>query len=194
MKRAIGWIRQREAMISLIVLAFTMTMLGVPLLNFLPVFARDVFHAGPKAYTILLSSSGLGSVVGALVIAGMAKKKGLGQGALVMLASFGATTASFALSKSFVMSCVFLFFCGATLIAVFAMVSSLVQLLVSDDMRGRVMSVYNVAFRGGMPIGSLASGALIPVFSAPAVIAANGFLLIAAALYLLLFQRRIAAL
>jgi predicted MFS family arabinose efflux permease len=193
-RQGIGFIRQRDSMISLIVLAFAMTMLGVPSLQFLPVFAKEVFHGGPTAFTIMLSSSGAGSVAGALVVAGLAKKRGLGKGALVMLCSFGATMASFALSKSFVMSCVFLFFSGASLISVFAMVSSLVQLIVTDDMRGRVMSVYNVAFRGGMPIGSLAAGALIPVFTAPTVLAANGGLLIVVALYLLFVQRRIAAL
>jgi len=194
MRKGIGWIRQREAMVSLIVLAFTMTFLGVPLLNFLPVFAKEVFRAGPGTYTALLICSGIGSVTGALIIAGMAKKKGLGKGALVMLSAYGATMAAFALSKSLFASCAFLFFAGASLIAVFAMVSSLVQLLVSDDMRGRVMSVYNVAFRGGMPIGSLLAGALIPMFTAPAVLAVNGLLLIATAIYLLFVQRRIAAL
>jgi len=194
MRQGIAFIRQRDAMVSLIVLAFVMTMLGVPALQFLPVFAEKVFHSGPQSFTTMLSSSGAGSVVGALVVAGLAKKRGLGKGALVMLCSFGATMASFALSKSFVMSCVFLFFSGASLMAVFTMVSSLVQLIVTDDVRGRVMSVYNVAFRGGMPIGSLAAGALIPVFTAPIVLAANGGLLIAVALYLLFVERRIATL
>ena len=71
-----------------------------------------------------------------------------------------------------------LFLAGAALIAAFAMISSLVQLITSNEMRGRVMSVYNVAFRGGMPFGNLASGWLIPMFSAPIVISANGILLI----------------
>ena len=194
MRTGFRFIRARESMVALVVLAFTMTMLGIPLLNFLPVFAKDVFKAGPSGYTILLSCSGLGSVTGALVVAGMARKKGLGRSALVMLALFGATMTSFALSNSLAMSCVFLFFSGAALMSVFAMVSSLVQLIVTDEMRGRVMSVYNVAFRGGMPIGSLACGALIPIFTAPIVIAANGLLLVATALYLLVVQRRIAAL
>jgi predicted MFS family arabinose efflux permease len=194
MRQGIGFIRQRESMVSLIVLAFAMTMLGVPALQFLPVFAKDVFHAGPRAFTIMLSSSGAGSVAGALVVAALARKRGLGRAAVIMLALFGATMASFALSTSFVLSCVFLFFSGASLVAVFAMVSSLVQLIVTDEMRGRVMSVYNVAFRGGMPVGSLAAGALIPIFSAPHVIATNGGLLIVMALYLLFMQRRIAAL
>ncbi len=194
MRQGIGFIRQRESMVSLIGLAFAMTMLGVPALQFLPVFAKEVFHSGPQAFTILLSCSGAGSVAGALVVAALAKKRGLGRSAVIMLAAFGATMASFALSKVLWMSCFFLFLSGACLMSVFAMVSSLVQLIAPDEMRGRVMSVYNVAFRGGMPIGSLAAGALIPIFSAPIVLATNGGLLIAVALYLLFVQRRIAAL
>ena len=68
------------------------------------------------------------------------------------------------------------------------------QLITADDMRGRVMSVYNVAFRGGMPIGSLLTGALAPVLSVPAVLSANGLLLIALGLYFLLVQRKVASL
>ena len=105
-----------------------------------------------------------------------------------------ATIASFALSKSLLMNCVFLLFSGASLIAVFAMISSLVQLIVTDDMRGRVMSVYNVAFRGGMPVGSLLTGYLVPIFGAPTVLAVNGVLLFGLGLYFLLVQRKVAAL
>jgi hypothetical protein len=61
-------------------------------------------------------------------------------------------------------------------------------------MRGRVMSVYNFAFRGGMPMGNLVSGWLVPIFSAPLVLASSGSLLIVVALYFLLVQRRAAAL
>jgi predicted MFS family arabinose efflux permease len=77
---------------------------------------------------------------------------------------------------------------------VFALNSSLVQLHVSDSMRGRVMSVYNVAFRGGMPLGSVISGLLIKRTSAPAIMAGNGLLIIALALYFLLVQRKLAKL
>jgi len=61
-------------------------------------------------------------------------------------------------------------------------------------MRGRVMSVYNCAFRGGMPLGNLMSGWLVPLLTAPVVLGANGLLLILVALYYLLIQRRVAAL
>ena len=83
---------------------------------------------------------------------------------------------------------------GAAMMAVFATVSSLVQLITTNEMRGRVMSVYNVAFRGGMPMGNLLSGWLVPVFTAPVVLGVNGLLLIFVGLYFLLVQRRLAAL
>jgi predicted MFS family arabinose efflux permease len=87
-----------------------------------------------------------------------------------------------------------LFFSGASMMGVFAMVSSLVQLIVTNQMRGRVMSVYNFSFRSGMPVGNLLAGWLVPVFTAPAVLAVNGALLMALGLYFLLVQRRVAAL
>ena len=80
------------------------------------------------------------------------------------------------------------------MITVFATLSSLVQLLAHDDMRGRVMSVYNVAFRGGMPMGSLLAGALAPSLTAPVVLAGYGVLLSALGLYFLVVQRKVAAL
>jgi predicted MFS family arabinose efflux permease len=74
------------------------------------------------------------------------------------------------------------------------MISSLVQAITADNMRGRVMSVYNVAFRGGMPIGALLVGRMIPVFTAPVTIACAGAGLVVMALYMLLIHRRVASL
>jgi len=67
-------------------------------------------------------------------------------------------------------------------------------LITTNEMRGRVMSVYNFAFRGGMPLGNLLSGWLVPLFTAPVVLTVNGCLLIMLAMYFLLIQRRVAAL
>jgi predicted MFS family arabinose efflux permease len=77
---------------------------------------------------------------------------------------------------------------------VFTVNSSLVQLYVSDAMRGRVMSVYNIAFRGGMPFGSVVSGLLIKQTSAPAIMAANGALVVTLALYFLFIERKVSKL
>jgi predicted MFS family arabinose efflux permease len=194
MKQGMSFIRNQVAMKSLIALAFMMTALAIPMITFLPVFARDVFHGGPRIFTLFLSFSGAGSVTGALIVAGLGNIKNKGMVAISMLMALGAGIAGFALSKSVAFNCFLLFVCGASLIAVFSMISSLVQLITTNEMRGRVMSVYNVAFRGGMPIGSLATGWLVPIFSAPHVLAVNGTLLLLLGLYFLLVQRRVAAL
>jgi predicted MFS family arabinose efflux permease len=106
----------------------------------------------------------------------------------------GACISGFALSKSVHLSGTILVVVGASMMVVFATVTSLVQLITTNEMRGRVMSVYNVAFRGGMPMGNLLSGWLVPVFTAPVVLGVNGFLLVLLALYFLVLQRRLAAL
>ncbi len=111
-----------------------------------------------------------------------------------MLICLGTGIAAFALSKYVPLSCIVLFVTGGALMGAFAMISSLVQLITSNEMRGRVMSVYNVAFRGGGPIGSLVTGWLVPIYSAPIVMAVNGLLLVVLGAYFLLFQRRVAAL
>jgi predicted MFS family arabinose efflux permease len=194
MKTGIAFIRQKPGMNALIVLAFCMTLLGVPLLTFLPVFARDVLKGGPATFTKLLAFSGAGSVCGALTVAYMGKLKRQGRTALLMLTLLGALITAFSLSKSVPLSCALIFCAGASLMSVFATISSLVQAITGDEMRGRVMSVYNVAFRGGMPIGSLVLGKMIPEFTAPVTMAMTGSLLVVLALYLLLLDRRVAVL
>ncbi len=192
MKGGIAFVRDREGMLALIALAFLMTLLGLPLITFLPVMARDVLHLGADAYSTLLSVSGLGSVAGALIVAGLNNVQHKGRAALLILTLLGGLTVAFAASKVFWLSCVILFMGGAALIAVFALVTSLVQLQATDEMRGRVMSVYNVAFRGGMPFGNLTSGRLMQFYGAPVILAVNGCLLIALAVYFLSVQRKIA--
>jgi predicted MFS family arabinose efflux permease len=117
-----------------------------------------------------------------------------GRFALTMLITLGTGIAGFSLSRSLPFSYAMLVLVGASMMAVFATVNSLVQLITTNEMRGRVMSVYNCAFRGGMPMGNLLSGWLVPMFTAPLVLGVNGLALILMALYFLLVQRRVAAL
>jgi len=183
MKGGIAFVRDREGMLPLIVLAFLMTLLGLPLITFLPVMARDVLHLGADAYSTLLSISGLGSVTGALIVASMSNIKNKGRAALLILTLLGGITIAFSASKVFWVSCVILFLGGAALISVFTLVASLVQLQTTD---------YNVAFRGGMPFGNLTSGRLMELHGAPFILAINGTLLIALSIYFLVVQRKIA--
>jgi predicted MFS family arabinose efflux permease len=194
LKQGIQFARKQNSMEALILLAFCMTSLSMPMRTYIPVFVKDIFHRGPETYGNLLSLMGLGSIFGSLTIASAGNFKRKGRVALVALMLLGASISAFALSKSVPFSGVILTLVGASMMAVFATVNSLVQLITTNEMRGRVMSVYNVAFRGGMPMGNLLSGWLVPVFTAPVVLGVDGFLLVLLALYFLLLQRRLAAL
>ena len=192
--QGIRFVWQHGSMVGLIVLAFLMTFLGMPMRTYIPVFVKDIFHRGPETYGNLLSLMGVGSICGSLVIAGLGNMRRKGQFALLMLILLGAGIAVFSLSKSLPLSYATLAVVGASMMAVFATVTSLVQLIITNEMRGRVMSVYNFAFRGGMPMGNLLSGWLVPMFTAPIVLSVNGLVLVLVALYFLLVQRRVAAL
>ena len=194
LKQGIQFARKQSSMEALILLAFCMTALGMPMRTYIPVFVKDIFHRGPETYGNLLSLMGFGSIFGSLIIASAGNFKRKGRVALVALILLGASISGFAFSTSVPLSGVILVLAGASMMAVFATVNSLVQLITTNEMRGRVMSVYNVAFRGGMPMGNLLSGWLVPIFTAPVVLGVNGFLLILLALYFLLVQRRLAAL
>jgi MFS family permease len=188
------FIWQQGAMVGVIVLAFIMTFLGTPVRTYVPVFVKDIFHRGPETYGSMLSLMGLGSICGSLAIAGAGNINRKGRFALSGLIGLGSAIAIFSLSKFLPLSYATLVLVGASIMAVFATVTSLVQLIVTNEMRGRVMSVYNFAFRGGMPMGNLATSWLVPKYTAPVVFAVNGFLLILVALYFLTVQRRVAAL
>jgi predicted MFS family arabinose efflux permease len=194
LKQGIKFVRKQESMEALIVLAFCMTALSMPLRTYIPVFVKDIFHRGPETYGNLLSSMGIGSICGSLLIASRGNIVKKGQVALLMLVCLGVGITGFSFSHWLPLSYAMLVLTGASMMAAFAMVTSLVQLTTSNEMRGRVMSVYNCAFRGGMPMGNLVSGWLVPMFSAPLVLGANGGLLVLVALYFLLIQRRAAAL
>ena len=194
LKQGIHFIWRQGGMVALIVLAFSMTFLSMPMRTYIPVFVKDIFHRGPETYGNLLSLMGVGSICGSLGVASLGNISRKGRFALTMLMVLGVGIAGFSLSKFLPFSYGMLLLVGASMMAVFATVTSLVQLNVSNEMRGRVMSVYNFAFRGGMPIGNLVSGWLVPLYTAPIVLGVNGFLLVLVALYFLLMQRRVAAL
>ena len=194
LKQGIRFARKQNSMEALILLAFCMTALAMPMRTYIPVFVKDIFHRGPETYGNLLALMGLGSIFGSLMIASAGNFKRKGRVALCALICLGAGISAFAFSKSVPLSGIILVLVGASMMAVFATVNSLVQLITTNEMRGRTMSVYNVAFRGGMPMGNLLSGWLVPIFSAPVVLGVNGFLLVLLALYFLLLQRRMAAL
>ena len=186
LKTGVSYVRHHESLGALIVLAAATTFLGFALLTFLPIFAQKVFHEGADTYSHLMAFSGAGSIVGALLVAWLGKYKKMGVTALVVQAVYGALIIGFAVSRTLWISDILLFLTGAALMVVFSTVTSLVQLIAPNDMRGRVMSIYMLAFRGGMPLGSLVSGWLAGPLGAPTVIGINGALLVIVAAYFLI--------
>ena len=187
MKDGLRYVRNSPHLRAVTVLGFIAAFLGLPLLTFLPVITRDVFQQDVGFYSRLMTFSGAGAVTGALVVAYIGKHRHIGRLLLIFLALFGAAMASFSLSRTPALSAVLLFFAGALLVMSFALTTSLAQLLAPPELRGRVVSIYLVAFRGGSPLGGLASGWLVTqVGSAPAVLMVNGLLLSAIAIFFLI--------
>jgi predicted MFS family arabinose efflux permease len=194
LKQGIQFVRKQDSMEALIVLAFCMTALSMPLRTYFPVFVKDIFHRGPETYGQLMSMMGIGSICGSLAIASIGNFRHKGRVALIMLIVLGAAISGFALSKRLYLSYTMVILAGFAMMTVFATVTSLVQLITTEEMRGRVMSVYNCAFRGGMPMGNLVSGWLVPIFSAPVVLGVNGVLLAMLAAYFFVTRSRVTAL
>lgn len=181
-----AYVRSQPSLIGLTFLACATTFLGTPILTFLPLFAQDVIGGGVGQYTQFMAFAGAGAVSGALVVAWLGKYRHMGRTFLTLQIAFGVLVVLFAATRVVWINAVLLFGCGVCMVMVFATISSLVQLIVPNELRGRVVSIYLVAFRGGMPLGSLLGGYLATLTSAPAVLTVNGILLSCVAAWFLL--------
>ncbi len=190
LRSGLSFVRQQPVLQALSFLAFCSTFFGVPLITMLPVFARDVFQLGPKGYSGLLACTGVGAVIGALVVAALGNFQQKGKVALALQVFFGAMMILFSLSSALWLSLCALFLAGIALVAVFALITSLVQLKAPEAMRGRVVSIYMMAFRGGTPLGSLTTGFLASQASPAWVLAGNGLMMcLVGGTFLMLRQR-----
>ena len=186
-KGGLRFVRDSPNLITVMIIGFTGAFLGLPLLTFLPVITKDVFHQDVGLYTKLMTCSGAGAVTGALVVAWLGKNQYMGRMLLIFLALFGAAMAGFSLSRNIYLSAAILFCGGSLLVMCFSLTTSLAQLLAPPELRGRVVSIYMVAFRGGSPLGGLASGWLVTqVDSAPTVLMVNGIALTLVAIFFLI--------
>lgn len=187
--QGLQFIRNRRGLMPLMFLAFSMTIFGMSYIVFLPAFAKDVLLGGETEFTTLMAISGGGSILGALLVASLSRG---GREVRYMLGGIivlGAALTAFSYSPHFWWAAVAIFVAGAALMSVFALVTSLVQLRTADEMRGRVMSVYNIAFRGGMPLGSLAMGEAIGIAGVSPALAVAGLALVALGVTFTVFHR-----
>jgi predicted MFS family arabinose efflux permease len=181
MKEGVRFVLRDRPIAQLTIVATVCTFLGMPLITLLPVVAREVFRLGAGGYGWMLTASGAGSVTGALLVAGLGHAKRKGRAALLCQLAFSICLLVFAYSSNYWLSLVCLYVGGASLLGVITTVSSLVQLTTAEEMRGRVMSIFMMAFRGGMPLGSLVAGWVAEVRSVQFALGLNAILLFLAA-------------
>lgn len=187
MKGGLRYVRDSYNLKAITALGFIVAFLGFPLLTFLPVITKDVFGGDVGLYSRLMTFAGGGAVTGALIVAWVGKHRHIGRLLLVCLALFGVATALFSLSRTPGLSSAILFVGGSLLVMCTSLTTSLAQMLAPAELRGRVVSIYMVAFRGGSPLGGLASGWLVTqIGSAPKVLMVNGLALTAVAVFFLI--------
>lgn len=177
MREGFRFVTARRKLLLLTFLAFAGTFLGMPIVTFMPVVARTIFGMNATGYAWMLTVYGLGSVSGALLIAATARQARKGRLALELQLAFAVLLVAFGLSRSLPLSLIFSFFAGACIVGVVSLFSSLVQLTTTDAMRGRVMSIFMLAFRGGMPLGNLLAGFVAERWSITTALVVNGSLL-----------------
>ena len=191
MKAGFAFVFSRRTLLVLTFLAFAGTFLGMPIVTFLPVVAKSIFGLGAKGYAWMMTTYGLGSVTGALIVAATSHAAKKGKIAIELQLAFACLLVGFAFSRSLPLSLVISFLAGMCIVGVISLYSSLVQLTTSDSMRGRVMSIFMLAFRGGMPLGNLLAGYIAQRWSITAALAMNGVLLATVALVFIARRTRL---
>jgi predicted MFS family arabinose efflux permease len=182
MKEGFAFVASKRSLLLLTFLAFAGTFLGMPLFTMMPVVAKSIFNLGPQGLSLLQADYGIGSVVGALFVAGSSYAAKKGRLALALQLVFACTLIAFGISRHLAASLVIAFLAGSAIVGVISLYSSLVQLSTSDAMRGRVMSIFMLAFRGGMPLGNLLAGFVAQRWSISTALEVNGIALALVAL------------
>jgi predicted MFS family arabinose efflux permease len=164
-------VRGERRLRSATLLAGAASFLAFPLITYLPVIAGDVLKTGASGYSLLLTSIGVGAIVGALATAQRGHAAGRGRLMLLAFFAFGVLTVGAVLSRWQWLSMLLLVGTGFMLTTAFSTLNSLVQEMAPDALRGRVLSIFGLAFRGGGPVGSLLAGFLVRSAGAPLVMA-----------------------
>jgi MFS family permease len=159
---------------SILLLLALVSLVGMPYTVLMPIFASTVLHGGPHTLGFLMAATGVGALCGALFLAQRRTVLGLGRVIPFMSALFGAGLIGFSLSHVLWLSLVLLLFTGIGFMVQMSASNTLLQTLVSDDKRGRVMSYYTMAIMGITPFGSLLAGTLAHRLGAPHTLLIGG--------------------
>jgi MFS family permease len=168
-----------RAVLSLLALV---SLMGMPYTVLMPIFASSVLHGGPHTLGSLMAASGLGALVGALYLASRTTVLGLGRIVALAAAAFGLGLLLFSQSRWLVLSLPLMFLTGMGMMVQMASSNTILQTIVEEDKRGRVMSFYAMAFVGSAPFGSLLAGGLAQRVGAPQTLLFGGACCVAGAL------------
>ena len=168
------WVNQTKVIRSLLALLGLISLVGMPYTVLMPVFADRILHGGARGLGILMGATGVGALFGALTLASKEGVKGLGRWAAIACASFGISIFLFSFSRHFWLSAVLLLPAGYSMMLQMACSNTLIQTMVPDNLRGRVMALYSMMFMGMAPFGALLGGALADKAGAPVTVAVGG--------------------
>jgi MFS family permease len=166
---------------ALMLLLGILSLTGMPFMVLMPVFADQVLDGGPAAYGVLMSASGLGALAGAVTLASRRDVRGLGGWVARAAIAFGALLCVFSLSRSMWLSVLLLLPIGYAMMVEISSSNTLIQTMVPDALRGRVMAVYSMVFMGMAPVGALLAGWAADRIGAPTTVLIGGIACIAAA-------------
>jgi predicted MFS family arabinose efflux permease len=150
----------------------------------LPVFARDVLAAGSGGLGLMTAATGIGAMIGALGLARRHRRMRPGRTVAAAVAVLAAALLAFSASRALALSLALLVIVGAAMLVQMATSNTILQLLSPPELRGRIISVYMLAFMGMAPLGSLSAGALARGIGAPSTVAAGGAVCLLAAAWL----------
>ena len=153
--REFGTLRHEPAILAVLGIAAATSLLGRPYLLLMPAFARTVQHVGPQGLGIMVAASGLGSLLGALLLASLRSSKRLERLLLITGVSFGIALAIFALAPGFIYASLVLLGCGAGATMTMMIANTLLQTYAPTGMHGRIMSLYTLIAAGFTPLGAL---------------------------------------
>jgi MFS family permease len=159
---------------ALLLLLGLVSLVGMPYVVLMPIFADKILHGGARGLGILMGATGVGALLGALTLAFREGVKGLGRWVALCCAGFGASLVVFSLSHRFWISVILLLPVGYCMMLQMACSNTLIQVMVPDALRGRVMAVYSMMFMGMAPIGALLGGALADRLGAQVTVAIGG--------------------
>ena len=172
------YVRNRPRVFSLLMISGVTSLFGAPYLTLVPIYARDIFYLGESGLAWMMGTAGAGAFFAALMLAYLGDFKRKGWSVLGGSIAFGVFVVAFALSTDLLPSLLFLFAVGFSIVTSVAVTNTLLQKLVTDEMRGRVMSMFILSFVGTMPIGNIAAGIASNRFGVRYTLATGGLIIV----------------